>query len=54
MYDMLYDHLIAIIYAGELQRLRLDTIHSVKSTADPTAFGVRINSALPLRFESGH
>ncbi|KAM0803554.1 P-loop containing nucleoside triphosphate hydrolase protein [Usnea florida] len=54
MYDMLYDHLIATIYAGELQRLRLDTIHSVKSIADPTAFGRQLNSAMPIRFESGH
>lgn len=54
MYDMLYEHLIEVIYAGELKRLNLDTINSAKTIADPTAFGLRLNSAMPIKVEVGH
>ena len=46
MYDMLCDHLIKIVYANDLKRLYLDTFHSVKSIADPSAFGQRLNAAM--------
>ena len=54
MYDMLYDHLISVIYAGALKVQGLETIQSVKSITDPTAFGLRLKYAMPIRFEAGH
>lgn len=54
MYDMLYDHLNAIIYKGELTRLRLDKIENVKTIHDPSAFGLRLNAAMPIEFAVGH
>ena len=53
MYDMLYHHLIEVIYAGELKRQGLDTINSVKHVAFPTAFGDKLNAAMPIKFEFG-
>ena len=51
MYDMLYDHLISVIYAGALKVQGLETIRSVKSVTDLTAFGLRLKNAMPIRFE---
>lgn len=53
MYDMLYDHLTAIIYAGELKRLHLNTVKSVRTIASPSALGLRLNAAMPIKFEVG-
>ena len=54
MYDMLYDHLVSVIYAGALKAKGLETIQSVKSITDPTAFGRRLKYAMPIRFGAGH
>lgn len=54
MYDMLYDHLVEVIYVNELKRQRLDKIESVKFIADPIAFGARLWDAMPITFEYGH
>ena len=54
MYDMLYAHLIETIYAKKLTRQKLDTIHSVKSIHMPSAFGQRLNNAMPITFGYGH
>lgn len=50
---MLYAHLIEMIYAGELKRRRWDTIQSVSTIHSPSAFGLRLNAAMPIRFELG-